>query len=167
MKIAAVLILVYNRSIVFIKRNKKLKVHPGEISFPGGIFEPKDKHLLNTALRETFEEIGIDPVCIKIIGKMKTFETLVTRIKVTPFIGISKEKKLNFFINKKEVEDILIIPILHLLDNKNKVIVPLKFNDKIYYNTFYYYNNNLIWGATSRILDEFLKDKNTLNQFNN
>ena len=157
MKTAAVLILIYRDSIVFIKRNKNLKIHPGEISFPGGVYEKRDKNLLNTALRETEEEIGIKAEEIEITGKMKPFETLVTQIRVIPFIGKSKKDELKFKINKKEVENILIVPVKHLRNEKNKVIVPIKFKDKMFLNTFYYYKNNLIWGATSRILDEFLK----------
>ena len=60
-------------------------------------------------------------------------------------------------INKREVEKIIFVPVEHLIDEKYKVKVPLKINSKKYLNTFYYYKNNLIWGATSRILDNFLK----------
>ncbi len=165
LKKAAVLIFIYNHSIVFIKRNKNLKIHPGEVSFPGGTFDQNfDTNLLDTALRETEEEIGIRKDEIEILGKMKEFETLVTHIKVTPFIGKSRKDKLNFKICRDEVEKTIIVPIKHLLDNRYKVVVPLKFKGKIFLNTFYYFNNNLIWGATSRILDNFLNDKKTLNQ---
>ena len=165
MKKAAVLILIYKNSIVFIKRNKNLKIHPGEISFPGGTFDKRfDKDLKDTAIRETYEEIGISPDEYKIIKKMHNFYTLITNIEVIPFVAKSNKKELNFKINNSEVEDILIIPIAHLIDARNKVVVPIKFNGKLMNNTFYYYKNNLIWGATSRILDEFLAKKETLNQ---
>ena len=164
-KKAAVLIFIYNHSIIFIKRNRNLKIHPGEVSFPGGTFDHNfDTTLLDTALRETEEEIGIKKENIEVIGKMKEFETLVTHIKVTPFIAKSKKEKLNFKICRDEVEKIIIVPIKHLQDKRYKVVVPLKFKGKYFPNTFYYFNNNLIWGATSRILDDFLKDKKTLNQ---
>ncbi len=164
-KKAAVLIIIYNKSIIFIKRNKDLKIHPGEISFPGGTFDEKyDNSLLDTALRETNEEIGIKSDDIVILGEMDPFQTLVTNINVVPFIAKSKRENLEFYICPDEVEKILIVPIKHLLDNKFKVKVPLKFHGQLYYNTFYYYKNNLIWGATSRILDEFLKNKRILNQ---
>ncbi len=163
-KKAAVLIFIYNKSILFIKRNKNLNIHPGEVSFPGGIFDDKyDDSFMDTALRETEEEIGVKPDNIVILGKMNHFQTLVTHIDVIPFIGKSKKEKLVFNICKEEVEKILIVPIEHLLNDKFKVKVPLRINGKVYYNTFYYYKNNLIWGATSRILDEFLKDKRILN----
>ena len=161
MKKAAVLILIYQNSIVFIKRNKNLKIHPGEISFPGGTFDKKtDNNLTDTVKREVFEEIGVSAENYKIVKKLRDFHTLITNIQVTPFVAISKNNNLKFKKNETEVEDILLIPVAHLLNDKFKVSVPLKFNNEIYYNTFYYYKGNLIWGATSRILDEFLANNN-------
>ncbi len=158
-KLASVLILIYNNSILFTKRNKNLKIHPGEVSFPGGRFDPQlDKNLLDTALRETEEEIGVTRDKIEIIDRMKPFYTLITDIKVIPYIGKLKIAKFNFKLNENEVEKIIIIPIKHLLNPKFKVRVPLKFRGEILYNTFYYYKNYLIWGATSRILDVFLNE---------
>ncbi len=162
-KVASVLIINFKGSIIFIKRNRNLKNHPGEISFPGGMFDfKKDKDLLDTALRETYEEVGIKKEDLEVIGRLKKFKTVITNIEVHPFVANLNKENYSFKLNSFEVEEILLIPIKELINPKNKVVVPIKLDGKIYPNTFYYYKNNLIWGATSRILDEFLKNLNQL-----
>jgi 8-oxo-dGTP pyrophosphatase MutT (NUDIX family) len=154
---AAVLLPIYKKNILFIKRNRYLKKHPGEISFPGGKFDHnKDKTFIDTAIRETEEEIGIDRSNIKIIAKLPVERTVSTNFLVYSYVA--KINSNNFNINFNEVEKVILIPIKHLNNDKFKQVVPLKINGEIFYNTFYYYKNYLIWGATSRILDNFFRN---------
>ena len=143
--------------MLFIKRNGNLSKHAGEVSFPGGKFDKNnDKTLLQTAKREVFEEIGIKENCYTITKKLPEEHTVATNFIVSPFIAKTKAP-LMFKINEREVEEIIMVPINHLKNKKFKIKVPLKINGKIFFNTFYYYKKHLIWGATSRILDNFLK----------
>jgi 8-oxo-dGTP pyrophosphatase MutT (NUDIX family) len=77
---AAVLVILFNKNakahILMTKRALDLKIHPGEISFPGGVIEIEDEHLMNTALRETTEEIGLEVDPSKVIGCLPKVQTL-------------------------------------------------------------------------------------------
>ncbi len=155
---AVLLLILNNNDILFIKRNRNLKFHSGEISFPGGKFdESTDKSFVETAQRETFEEIGLTKDNYSILYELKPEKTVSTNFIVHTFIAKVISDNLNFKINKKEVEEIITIPINHFFNPKYKVKVPLKLEGKTYLNTFYYFRNYMIWGATSRILDNFLK----------
>ncbi len=155
---AAVLLIVHNKHIIFIKRNKNLKKHSGEVSFPGGKFEKNiDESYLDTAIRETKEEIGLEKKYYKVLYELPVQVTVSTNFLVHTFVVETNVSKINFKINSAEVEEILLIPINHFFNKKIKVKVPLKIENKFFLNTFYYYKNYLIWGATSRILDSFLE----------
>ncbi len=137
-------------NLVMTKRSMKLKKHRGQISFPGGKYDLKDKNLCNTALRETFEEIGVNFSNIEIIGSLQSHET-ITGFRIFPFIGIiSSEKKL--VKNSAEVEEIFEVPLNFVLTKKKFSRHYLKIkNDKraylaIPYGCYY------IWGATAGML---------------
>ncbi len=156
---AAVLLLVIEKDkILFIKRNAHLSKHAGEVSFPGGKFDEKtDKNLLETAKREVLEEIGLSDSHYNVKGELSPEHTVSTNFLVHTYIAETLTIP-KFNINKKEVEKIILVPIKHLKNKRYHVKVPLKLNEKLYFNTFYYYKKHLIWGATSRILDNFLKN---------
>ncbi len=159
MKSAGVLLLILpSDKILFIKRSSNLPIHSGEVSFPGGKFESTlDNDILDTAKRETFEEIGLQYQDYKIIDSLPPHKTVTTNFIVNTFIARLISEKCDFTINHSEVDELITIPISHLRDRKNFVKVPLKIGGDFYYNTFYYYSKYLIWGATSRILDDFFK----------
>ena len=155
---AVLLLIVDNDKILFIKRAEHLRNHAGEVSFPGGKFDKNaDKNLTDTAIREAKEEIGITNDRFRITGKLPPEYTVSTNFKVYTYIAEVKNP-VKWNINKKEVDRILLVPIAHLQNAKFKVKVPIKIKGKQYLNTFYYYKNYLIWGATSRILDNFLNN---------
>lgn len=155
---AAVLIplLKKNREyfILFTKRTEFVEHHKGQISFPGGIKEQTDKNLKTTVLREAFEEIGLLEKDINIVGELDDIET-VTRFKVAPFVGfISYPYK--FKINKNEIEELIEIPFSFFLKKENfkkEEWIHEGKRRKVY---VYQYNYYRIWGATARILKNFL-----------
>jgi len=115
-KKAGVLILLLKENdeykLLFTKRSAKLKTHSGEVSFPGGKWEDKDKDLYETALRESNEEVNLD---IKNVTKLGTLNFLLSRhkIEVNPFVGhldISQE-----FIGNYEIEEIFTVPLSFVL----------------------------------------------------
>ena len=156
-KKAGVLILLLKENdeykLLFTKRSAKLKTHSGEVSFPGGKWEDKDKDLYETALRESNEEVNLD---IKNVTKLGTLNFLLSRhkIEVNPFVGhldISQE-----FIGNYEIEEIFTVPLSFLIDDKNISYKEFNRKDLKVYIPSWVYNGNRIWGLTAMITADFL-----------
>ena len=104
-------------SVLLTKRAGHLKNHPGQIAFPGGKFELEDGTLVNTALREAEEEIGLNRSIPKELGILPKHET-VTKFLVTPII-FQLPGKLDLKINKNEVDEVFYVPLEHFLTLEN------------------------------------------------
>jgi 8-oxo-dGTP pyrophosphatase MutT (NUDIX family) len=136
--------------LVFTERRSDLRRHAGEISFPGGRRDP-DESLLETALREAEEEIGLSRGNVKIVGGLPPIGTFVTNYKVHPFVGLIQEG-LRFEPNPAEVESVLVASLDDLAAGyeKRRLVrrgVPIKTDT-------YAVSDKLIWGATARILGD-------------
>ena len=152
---ASVLIPIIDRpqglSILFTQRGQNLKNHPGQVSFPGGRAEINDQDAIATALRESYEEIGLLPERVNILGQLETCLT-GTGFKVTPIVGLVEEP-LALQLALDEVSEIFEVPFPLLLENNRYrtdcVTLP---NGKA--RTFYIfdYPERHIWGATARML---------------
>nr|MDO8079582.1 CoA pyrophosphatase [Candidatus Freyarchaeota archaeon] len=158
---AAVFLLLFERDsayyIIFTKRSNELKFHKGQISFPGGGFDEEDVNLLNTAFRETFEEIGLTREDIEVLGELDDIVTFTSRYIVTPFVGFLKhppDGRLK--INKYEIEKVIEVPLSALLDDRNFREELHEYFGKKVPVCFYDYNGCVIWGATAMILKQFL-----------
>jgi 8-oxo-dGTP pyrophosphatase MutT (NUDIX family) len=155
-KFAAVMIPIHftngNPNVILIKRTKLVKNHAGEISFPGGIFMDKDGEMLVTALREISEEIGIKLKREQIIGYLDTESTLTSSYIIYPYVALmdSLPKIIN---TNYEVEKILDVPLIPLLKSRESDL-----NRQRQYSDprlpKFTYKNEVIWGATARILDQ-------------
>jgi 8-oxo-dGTP pyrophosphatase MutT (NUDIX family) len=136
--------------LVFTERRSDLKRHAGEISFPGGRRD-EGEELLDTALREAEEEIGLAPDNVEIAGALPPIGTFVTNYKVTPFVGLIASG-MRFEPNPAEVESVLVASLDDLVAGyeRRRLVrrgVPIKTDT-------YLIGDNLIWGATARILAE-------------
>ena len=156
---SAVLIPIFaeDHEIKFIltKRTKSLKKHKGEISFPGGRKDKRDRDLEETALRETDEEIGVKREQIKVLGRLDDLFTM-TRYIITPFIGIIREQ-VECQLNTREVAELLYVPMDIFLNEElfaEKNWPQNGFDFPVYYN---YWNNYEIWGATAYIINQFVE----------
>ncbi len=157
---AGVLLLLYpnNAGIftVFIKRSEYEGAHSGQISLPGGKFEPGDKDLEYTALRETEEEIGIQLKDIEIIGQLTPLEIPVSNFEVFPYVGYTA-KMPDFIPDPSEVEYLINVNLTTLLNPaviKWKIMNIREFTIEVpYFNI----NENHIWGATAMMLAEFIE----------
>ena len=154
---AAVLILLYladNEIYFFLtKRTNVLEHHKGQISLPGGTQEKNEK-LIDTALRETQEEIGINKTSISIIGTITPLFVPVTGFMIYPFIGYSLNK-LDPKPDPVEVETIFSVNIFDLLNKDNRTAEQRNirgYNVKVPY---FKLNDYQVWGATAMILSEF------------
>ena len=154
---AAVLIPIFTRSgedhILFTKRTETVDAHKGQISFPGGRQEPGED-LLHTALREAHEEIGLDPNVVEVLGELDQEMTFVTNFVISPFVG-HIPYPYSFVINRQEVQLLIEVPVLALLDRKNYREEIETAGDKRYRAYYFHYQNEVIWGATARILKRF------------
>ena len=155
---SSVLILVYPSKdqipkIVLLQRPQSLEFHPGQICFPGGKYQNADQTNLNTALRETNEEIGIPINKIKYIKNLTKIFIPPSKFKVYPFLAYMNETP-NFIIDKKEVDVVIEFPISFLLYDNSKKKIRIK-NDSDEIINCYKYGDKIIWGATAIILYEF------------
>ena len=141
--------------VILTKRSKHLKNHAGEICFPGGRFENADLNLQQTALRETQEEIGLENVDLKIIGKLPE-QITISQYYVTPYVAIlENENGLNIkelLIDKNEVEEVFTVPLDYLINSKNQKVVKRKIKEMSFSYHSIQYNDYVIWGATARML---------------
>ncbi len=155
---AAVLILFTDRSgephLIFTKRTENVDTHKGQISFPGGARDAADESLLVTALRETREEIGVDPANIEVLGQLDDFLT-VTDFLISPFVGYLKNET-TFKLSSREVAELLIVPLAVFLTDRYFEVKKWEYQQRFYDVYFYYYGNHVIWGATAFILNRFI-----------
>jgi 8-oxo-dGTP pyrophosphatase MutT (NUDIX family) len=155
---ASILIPLYEKNdityLLFTKRTDKVRHHKGQICFPGGKFDFGDNDLKTTALRETYEEIGIKEQDITLLGKINNMVT-ITNFIVSPFVG-SFPYPYNFIISQDEIEEIIEVPLYHFLDKKNFKEEAREINEIQYPIYYYYFNNHVIWGVTGKILFDFI-----------
>jgi 8-oxo-dGTP pyrophosphatase MutT (NUDIX family) len=155
---SAVMMLFYPKGgiahLVLIKRNTYPGVHSSQIAFPGGKAEPEDKDLGDTALRETFEEIGIAPHQIKLVMPFSEIYIPPSNFLVMPFLGVA-ESELHFTPNKDEVDAIIELPLDVFLDDSIIVTTEMQttYAEKSLVPAFKV-EEHIVWGATAMILSE-------------
>ncbi|OGO01570.1 MAG: hypothetical protein A2Y90_01445 [Chloroflexi bacterium RBG_13_52_12] len=156
---AAVLIPLYRNDgkyhIIFIKRSATVKTHQGQISFPGGARHAHDGTLLDTALRESEEEIGLRPGDADVLGELDDEITTTSNFIVTPFIAVIPWP-YRFTLSKAEVDKLFEVPIPALLDKDCLKPDTEILNGEKVASFAYHYRGKRIWGATARILKKFL-----------
>ena len=140
--------------VVFTKRTDELPRHPGEISFPGGMRAPGDRDLLATALRETHEELGIRPEAVGVLGALSPLQTFTSGTAIVPFVGTLAPDPV-FTANPAEIAEVLEFPVRRLLEVERPMAWSRE--DRTYWGHVYELDGHTIWGATARILNEFLE----------
>lgn len=185
---SVIALIVENRSgyhFLFQKRAKNIR-QGGEISFPGGRIEERDKNSLETALRECHEEIGLEQSSIDVLGKIGT-HLLPSGVLVEAYLGMVKLENVDELkLNREEVESCFLVPLKFFLDEKPRV-EKLQVETQPYYEEngkiyifpyeeldlperyrkpwkspprevyFYKYGNEIIWGITADIIFEAIK----------
>jgi 8-oxo-dGTP pyrophosphatase MutT (NUDIX family) len=141
--------------MLFTQRSNKVAYHKGQISFPGGAHSEADSNLLDTALRESWEEIGLKPEDTTIVGELDDIPTTTSVFIISPFVGIIPYP-YTFTPNPNEIVDIFEVP-LSVLTNKDNFRQEYEIlNGKPSAIYFYYYDGRTIWGATASIVKQFL-----------
>ncbi len=134
---------------VFTRRREDMRRHPGEISFPGGRYDDGEPDLRATALREADEEIGLPPDAVEIIGALQPTPTIATGYSVYPFVGLIEPGR-EWILSANEVAEVLELSLTALLAGyaRRRLVrrgLPIRTDT-------YVVGDNLIWGATARIL---------------
>ncbi len=157
---AAVLLALYGwpeePGLIFTERRADLRRHAGEISFPGGRQDPDDADLATTALREAEEEIALDPAAVQLSGALPAVSTFVTNYRVHPFVGLVPDPlELGLEPNPSEVETVLTVSLDRL--REGYAMRRLVRRGTPIHTPTYEVEGQLIWGATARILGDFLE----------
>lgn len=155
---AAVLVPLFQKDgdchLLFTKRSEEVKYHKGEISFPGGVVDEEDRELIHTALREAREEIGLKESDVQIIGILDDIVT-ITEFIVTPIVGLFPYP-YPYKVSEVEIAELIEVPLASLLDENSfseREIFRGGQKEIVY---AYQYGKHIIWGATARILKQFL-----------
>ena len=156
---AAVLIPLFLKNgdyhILFTKRAENMTHHRGEISFPGGVSQPEDTDILQTALRETWEEVGIAPQEVEILGVLDDFLS-IHNFLVTPFVGfVAAGHQLR--INPDEIDRIVEVPLGYLLTPGIFQIREWSWQGRTIPLLFVLHGKDSIWGLTAAMLKQFLE----------
>ena len=155
---AAVMVLLYDHGephIVFQKRSELVLHHKGQISFPGGAADHTDPDLLFTALRETHEELGVQPGHVDVLGRIDDIFT-ISNFRVRPYVGWLERYPYDWVYPDVEVAYLLEVPMSHLLDPVNFVDDRRVVDGRERSFPAYRFGDDLIWGATARMLTNFL-----------
>ncbi|MGE4234410.1 MAG: CoA pyrophosphatase [Bacteriovoracia bacterium] len=147
-------------SILLTVRTHTVEHHKGQISFPGGVRDSTDVDLLQTALRETFEEVGIPPEHVSIIGDLPEIPTFQSQFIVKPYVGMVSTTPDQLIASEHEIDKLLHVPLSHLLDHTNSKVEELERNKMKFKLRAYYFDHGQrykIWGATAAMLELFLK----------
>jgi 8-oxo-dGTP pyrophosphatase MutT (NUDIX family) len=157
---AAVLVPIYYKEgqyyILFTKRAEWLKEHKGQVSFPGGAHYKGDKTLADTALRESAEEIGLAPDKVKVLGELDDTLTETSNYVISPFVALIPYP-YQFKIAGGEVGEIIEAPVSVLLDKDRLHQKSAVLGDRAVNFYVYKYQGQVIWGATAKILKQFLE----------
>ena len=159
LKPAGVLVPLMQRpeglSVLLTQRASHLTHHAGQVSFPGGRMEPHDIDVRAAALRETHEEVGIEPQNVDVIGYLRSMPT-ITGFAVTPIIGLVV-REVGLVIDQTEVDYAFEVPLKHLLDESNDRYVEREYDGQTFSLVEFHYNGERIWGATAYMLLAFRK----------
>ncbi|MCP4416206.1 MAG: CoA pyrophosphatase [Chloroflexi bacterium] len=159
-RVGGVLLLLYchrqTMYVVLTRRRNDMRSHAGQISFPGGRQELNET-AVQTALRETEEEIGVPTTAVSILGELTSIYIAPSDYEVHPFVGWINSGERPFFVPAAhEVAEILEVPLRHLMNPNTREVGPIPVREATYTVPYYNVNGHKVWGATAIMLSEFL-----------
>lgn len=154
---SAVLVIIHYHGgspyVFMTKRGADMKAHKSEISFPGGRFSKADASLLETALRETEEEVGIAFLPDDVLGSLQPVRTMTSNHFIVPFVTV-QDMLPRVLVSAAEVAEVLDVPLMETLATREPDVAHFHLSK----NAFRFVSNgNVIWGATARILEQLHK----------
>jgi 8-oxo-dGTP pyrophosphatase MutT (NUDIX family) len=155
---AAVLVLLAEGErgpeILFVERAATLRTHAGQIAFPGGAADPGDADLVDTALREAEEEVGVQRGDVEVLGLLPPAHVAVSGFDVTAVLGWWHERGLVGAVDAREVASVPVVPVAELVDPANRASVR---HPSGYTGPGFEVQGHLIWGLTAHLLDGVLE----------
>jgi 8-oxo-dGTP pyrophosphatase MutT (NUDIX family) len=156
---AAVLILLFPKGedlrFLLTRRTQDVEHHKGQISFPGGSEDASDHDIIETALRESEEEIGLPRAAVQVLGLFDDYET-PSGFAITPVVGYVPELP-QLHLNTTEVTETLEVPVALFADRANERVERKQVGGKLHDVYFYRYGGHEIWGATAAMIRSFLQ----------
>lgn len=143
--------------MLLTRRTDTVLTHKGQISFPGGQREDADTETVETALRESYEEIGLEPSRVTVLGELDDVFTAVSSFVITPVVGLVEGDIDDLRPAPDEVRSLLIVPVDQLLDPQVHTTETRSVGEEQYRIHYYTVGDDVIWGATGRIVYQFLK----------
>lgn len=143
--------------ILYTRRTDHVPHHKGQVSFPGGAYENQDADLIETALRESCEEIGLAPDSVQVLGQLPGMPT-VSNYVITPIVGrITRPFKIS--LSEYEVSRVFTIPLSWLADSSHREMRPYQALDGRVFDVIFYqpYDDEILWGATAYMTVKFLE----------
>ena len=158
-RLAAVLVPLYRHNgdygVIFTRRSDTVLYHRGQISFPGGGHEVQDTSLQHTALRESAEEIGLQPAHVQVLGQLDDLLTTGSNYLVRPFVGVLPYP-YPFILDYRETASIIEVPLTWLRQHNPPSQEQRYHAGRLVQSFFFDYNEHVIWGATAKIVKQFL-----------
>jgi 8-oxo-dGTP pyrophosphatase MutT (NUDIX family) len=155
---AAVLVPIVDRGepfLLFAQRSDRVGQHAGQISFPGGRIDAGDRDDLHAALREAEEEVGLPPSAVEPLGALDDTETFATQFVITPWVGVVRTPVV-WQPDGHEIEKVIEVPVAALLARGCFRVEQWTRSGVTRDVYFYDYRGTTIWGATARILKQYL-----------
>jgi 8-oxo-dGTP pyrophosphatase MutT (NUDIX family) len=143
--------------ILLTRRTDTVLTHKGQISFPGGQQEKGDADIVETALREAYEEVGLEPSRVEVLGELDDVFTAVSGFVVTPVVGVMDGGLDDLRPAPMEVKSLLVVPISRLLEPAVHTTQTRSANGQRFTIDYYTVGEDVIWGATGRMLNQFLR----------
>ena len=143
--------------ILLTRRTDTVLTHKGQISFPGGQQEESDADIVETALREAYEEVGVEPSRVEVLGQLDDVFTAVSGFVVTPVVGLMADGIHDLRPAPTEVKSLLVVPISRLLEPAVHTTQTRTGNGQSFTIDYYTVGDDVIWGATGRMLNQFLR----------
>jgi len=149
--------------VLFTKRSERLSTHGGQVSFPGGKMDATDKDETFGALRESREEVGLDPAHVEVIGLLDDCPTFVSGFVITPVVGVidprwfSANGRYPWMPSAAEIDQLHELPLADFCDPRNGRIERREVEGTSYQLYWFNVQGTVVWGATARILQGLIE----------
>lgn len=158
-KLGGVMVMLFERGgdmwIPLIKRPEYNGHHSGQVSFPGGRHEQSDADLVETALRETEEEVGVARESVEVMGVLSELFIIASNFKVLPTVGFLNSPP-SYTLERKEVESTLEVSLTQLRDESKRGVETMHFGKYTIHSPYFDVDGHMVWGATAMMLSELV-----------